>query len=108
MYNKIRFNNIYDIFIIFILFLKIVYYILFISLSILHKYNITNKTIENLDYWNKKINFVFNVLISILIIYIFNPFYNNLHLIDLNLKLLFFAFGFIYLLSANWNIFYES
>ena len=111
IFNKIKYDNLYDIFILFILFIKIIFYLLFIITYLLEKYNkkynnIDKKIIENLNYFNKRINIIFYILIFILIIYIFNPFHNNLHLIDFNVRFLLFTFGFIYLLSAEWNIFF--
>lgn len=112
-YNKIRYDNLYDNCILLILFIKIVFYILFIIIYLLKLYNkkyhtINHKLIEDLDYYSKRINIVFYILISILIIYIFNPFYNNLYLIDFNVRFLLFTFGFIYLFSANWSIFFKK
>jgi len=109
-FGHLKFNNFYDIFIIFILIIKFIYYLLIIILFILEKYNnkyhtINDNTINNFKYWSEKINFIFYALISLLIIYIFNPFTNNLYLIDFNLKFLLFIFGFIYLASANWSTF---
>jgi hypothetical protein len=112
-FGPVKFDNFYDIFIIFILIVKIIHYLLAIILFILKKYNnkyhtISDNTLNNLKYWSERIDFVFYGLISLLIIYIFNPFINNLYLIDYNVKFLLFVFGFIYLASANWSIFLKE
>lgn len=109
-FGSLKYNNFYDIFIIFILTVKFFYYLLIIILFILEKYNnkyhtISDNTINNLKNNSERIDFIFYSLISLLIIYIFNPFTNNLYLIDFNVKLLLFIFGFIYLASANWSMF---
>jgi uncharacterized membrane protein YbjE (DUF340 family) len=113
IFNYLKYDNPYDIFIIFILIIKIIHFILAIILLALNLYNkryhsISDKTLDGIKYWSDRIDFIFYALISLLIIYIFNPFYHNLHLIDFNVKLLLFVFGFIYLSNANWSIFFKS
>ena len=45
---------------------------------------------------------------SILLIYLFNPRFNRELLINGETKLLLFLFGFVLILTAKWNIFFEE
>ena len=66
----------------------------------------TQEKIENLKL---HIELLFKFLMSMLIIYIFNPRYNRIHLINYEVKLLFFLFGIILVVTAHWKeIFNES
>jgi quinol-cytochrome oxidoreductase complex cytochrome b subunit len=67
------------------------------------------KTQQNIEYWKIHIELLFKFLMSILLIYIFNPRQNRIHLINYEAKLLFFLFGIILVFTANWEqIFNES
>ena len=48
------------------------------------------KTQQNIEYWKTHIELLFKFLMSILLIYIFNPRQNRIHLINYEAKLLFF------------------
>lgn len=67
------------------------------------------KTQQNIEYWKIHIELLFKFLMSILLIYIFNPRQNRIHLINYEAKLLFFLFGIILVFTADWEqIFNES
>ena len=67
------------------------------------------KTQQNIEYLKIHIELLFKFLMSILLIYIFNPRQNRIHLINYEAKLLFFLFGIILVFTANWEqIFNES
>jgi predicted neutral ceramidase superfamily lipid hydrolase len=73
---------------------------------------VNKKTDSDLDkiivYWKKRIQFVFVILISLLIIYLFNPIYDHKALINSQIKILLFIFGFILFITAKWNTFFEE
>jgi hypothetical protein len=67
------------------------------------------KSMENIKFWKERIEFIFITLMSILLIFLFNPRYNNIIMIDKETKLLLYLFGFVLLLTENWSSFiYES
>ena len=82
-----------------------IYFIIFIKsllfvLAVSHIYmKINNKTNSNLDkrivYLKKIDEFIFEVLMAILLIYLFNPMYDHKALFDSHVKILLFLFGFI-------------
>ena len=63
---------------------------------------------KNIEYWRNRIEFIFVILMSILLIYLFNPRFNRELLINGETKLLLFLFGFVLILTAKWNIFFEE
>jgi len=61
--------------------------------------------LNKLQYWKDRVEFVFVFLMSILLLYLFNPYANNVHRITKETKLLLYLFGFILILTAQWNVF---
>ena len=101
-------NN-FELYIYLIIFIKIC----FITLAIAHEYlKRTNKSGSELDekvlYWKGKIELLFKASMSFLLIYLFNPRYSRENLINYETKLLLFLFGFILLITANWNAILEE
>ena len=99
----------YNIYVTFIFLIKIG----FILMALLHVYlKFKGKEQSNLDkkilYWKERFEFIFIALMSILLIYIFNPRTNNSILIDKETKLLLFLFGFVLLITAKWEIFIKE
>jgi hypothetical protein len=58
---------------------------------------------EKIENWKKHIELLFKFTMSILLIYIFSPRYNRVHLINYEAKLLFFLFGIILIVTAQWK-----
>lgn len=99
------FNN----FIIFIIFIKV----LFIIFSLIHLYfklKGDEKNAMNITavYWKMRLEFIFTISMAIVLIYLFNPRYNNEKLITSEVKLLLYLFGFILLIIAKWGDFIKE
>ena len=99
----------YTMYIFLIFFIKIIYVIL----TSTHVYlKMKGKTGTEFDkqimYWKERFEFVFIVLMSFLLIYLFNPRYNRLFMINHETKYLLFLFGFILIITAKWNIFVQE
>ena len=113
----------------FIFFIKIIFIILAITnlylkkqIPVEEKENKENKenkksykikkqveTQQKIEILKLHIELLFKFLMSMLIIYIFNPSQNRIHLINYETKLLFFLFGIILVATADWKqIFNES
>lgn len=56
-------------------------------------------------FWKKRIEFVFIILMSLLLIYLFNPRQNNSNNLNFETKLLLYVFGFIMIITAKWSTF---
>lgn len=87
--------------------------IVFVILAFVHMYlKFKNKAKTDLDkevlFWKERIEFIFTALMSVLLIYLFNPRKNRMFMIDNETKLLLFLFGFILIITANWKIFFKE
>lgn len=85
----------------------------FILMAITHVYlEMKGKEKTDLDkkilFWKERFEFIFTALMSVLLIYIFNPRYNNFNLIDKETEVLFYLFGFVLIITAKWRIFFEQ
>jgi len=85
----------------------------FILMAISHIY-LKSKGEEDSDldkkfkYWKERFEFIFIILMAILLIYLFNPRYNNQVVIDKEMKILLFLFGIILIITAKWSAFFEE
>jgi uncharacterized membrane protein YiaA len=57
------------------------------------------------SYWKERVEFVFVILMSFLLVYLFNPRQNRNNMINGETKLLLYLFGFVLLITANWSTF---
>ena len=99
----------YTIYISIIFLVKIV----FVILAFTHLYlEFKNKSKSDLDkqvlFWKQRFEFIFIILMSFLLIYLFNPRKNRLFMINNETKLLFFLFGFVLIITADWKIFLKE
>ena len=99
----------YNMYITFIIGIKVI----FVILASGHLYlQIQGKTDTQLDknivYWEKKVEFVFITFIACLLMYLFSPNTDRSILIDHETKLLLFLFGFMLLITANWEEFFTA
>ena len=79
--------------------------LLFILLVIVDIYYTFNKETQHIYaqkviYWKDKIGFIFSILMSLLLIYIFNIFNPNLQIINKTTIILFFVFGISLILTS--------
>ena len=103
---EIKFEKWIDYLIFFIILVKII----FIVLAIGHIYfsHSTIKQAKNIDdkliYFKERIEFIFIISMSILLIYHFNPRFSKKP-INSETSLLFFLFGWILIITAKWGLF---
>ncbi len=103
------FETTLDLFLAFIIFIKIIFAIstvghiifTFIPDSILGK-----KYDSKLVYWKERTEFIFIASMAILLIYHFKP--GNNKPINRETSILFFIFGWITLITANWGLFFTE
>ena len=96
--------NKFNMYVSFIFFIKMGFILLAIShlyLKIKHKDH--TPVDEKIIYWKKKVEFIFMILMAILLIYLFNPRTNRSIMIDYETKVLLYLFGIILLLTAKWD-----
>jgi hypothetical protein len=92
-----------------IIFIKAVFIISTIGHLIFSHYNKNSTMSHNLDkkfsYWQKRTEFIFIILMSILLIFIFTPWHNHKKYITKEMNILFYLFGFILIITADWSLF---
>lgn len=101
--------NKYDIYIYLIFVIKIG----FILMALSHTYmKVTGKIDTDLDkifiYWEERFEFIFVILMAILLIYLFNPIKQRMVMINGDTKILFYLFGFVLLITADWSVFFKE
>ena len=87
--------------------------LLFILMAVIHiilkiKGKINSDLDKKILYWKERIEFVFIILMAILLIYIFNPRIPHTNLLNFEVKLLFYLFGFILIITADWKLFFHE
>lgn len=96
----------YDMYITLIFIVKIVFIILAVyRLYLKFKKPQDKKSLELIESWKGKFEFIFISLMSILLVYLFYPRANRISMIDNETKILLYLFGFVLLLTENWNSF---
>ena len=93
----------------FITAIKFVFFILaIIHLYLRSKGQADSDLGKNIEYWKERIEFIFVILMSFLLIYLFNPRYNNKVLLNFETNLLLYLFGFILIITAKWSLFFKE
>lgn len=64
--------------------------------------------ITDLEYWKRRFEFIYIMCMSILLIYLFNPYQKTLPLITKETRYLIFLFAFILITTANWSLFFKE
>jgi cytochrome bd-type quinol oxidase subunit 2 len=82
----------------------------FILTAVTHTYlKLKGKTNSDLDkkvvYWKERLEFIFIVLMAVLLIYLFNPRKQKPEIIDGETRILLYLFGFVLLITAKWGDF---
>lgn len=83
---------------------------IFVILTFITLYNrargkkYTNEN-EIITYWKNRTEFVFIISMAALLIYVFNPRASKPVVLTSETRMLFYLFGFVILLTADWDIF---
>jgi hypothetical protein len=102
----IAMKNSVDYYIVFIFIIKILFAITAaIAFYLAHTKKNEGAFYEDIVYWRDRFEFIFVACVSTLIIYFFNPRNKKPLDFDFETKLLFFIYGWIVLIKANWQIF---
>ena len=103
---RIKLETSIDFFLLFIVIIKFIFVLAAIGHIILS--HSTNKKAANADpkliYWKERTEFIFIISMAILLIYHFNPRWPQKY-INSETSLLFFLFGVVLIITADWNIF---
>ena len=93
-----------------IILVKIIFIILAVYLQFIkHKNPNDKKLIDKFQNYKEHAEFLFKALMSAMLIYVFNPRLNNLYLLkNYETRLLFYLFGFILIITAEWKVFIQT
>lgn len=64
-----------------------------------------NSLVNKISIYKERADFIFVAMMSLLLIFLFNPRENNILLINKETKMLIFLFGVILIITANWKLF---
>ena len=64
-----------------------------------------NAKVMKVNFWKERVEFIFVILMSLLLMYIFFPRASRINLINSEVKLLLFLFGIVLIITANWSTF---
>jgi len=96
-------------FIYFIIFIKVMFVLMFFSNQYLSKispnFDIKNQYEAITGFWKERTEFIFMVSTSILLILVFYPWRKREWALDTEMRVLFFVFGWVVLLTSNWSLF---
>jgi hypothetical protein len=102
----VKFISYLDLLVFFIIFIKIVFILSAIGHLILSQLAVGQALNSKLVYWKERTEFVFIISMAILLIYSFRI--NHEQPITKETSLLFYLFGWILLITANWSIFIKE
>jgi len=92
-----------------VIFIKLIFVVLAVSNLYMKAKKKTDSDLnKKIEYWKERVEFVFEILMAFLLIYLFNPRFDHKSLIDPHVKLLLYLFGFILLITAKWSTFIEE
>jgi hypothetical protein len=99
----------FDIYITFTFTVKILFIVLALTYIFIKVkgYEKTNTAVK-IKYWKEKVEFIFTILMALLLIYLFSPRANRTTMIDRETKILFYLFGFVLLITAKWEDFFKE
>jgi len=96
-------------YVILIILVKVLFVILAVShLYLQFRHKSDSETDKKIVYWKERVEFVFITLMSLLLIYLFNPRSTIDAKLDFETKLLLYLFGFILLITAKWGLFFKE
>jgi hypothetical protein len=102
---KLNLDTKLDYYVVFLIIIKCIFASAALGhLLLAHTDTSFDKYDSTLVYWKERTEFVFITSMSILLIYYFHPFVKS-DPMSHETKLLFFIFGWILLITANWKIF---
>jgi hypothetical protein len=101
--------NSYHIFVSIIIITKTI----FVILALIGRYlQFTNQEYSSLgtqvDFWKSRVEFVFIFLMSLLLIYLFNPKRDRKAMINKETELVLFLFGIVLIITADWSDFFKE
>jgi hypothetical protein len=99
--------TLFHIYVYFLVLLKTLFILGAIYLAYLKKKNGNEETIEKIEYWKQRCEFVFVIGMAVILIITFTPWRSKV-IIDYETRLLLFMLGWILLITAKWSDFFHQ
>jgi hypothetical protein len=100
--------TLFNIYVYFLFILKTLFILGAIYLFYLKKKGGNEETIEKIEYWKERCEFIFVIGMAVILITFFTPFRPKIAVIDYETRMLFFMLGWILLITAQWNTFFKE
>jgi hypothetical protein len=106
--------KVYNSCIYFIFFVKIIYLLTNLAVKYFKHIEQNDKQkkyaglISSLEYWSERTEFVFIISMSVLLMFLFNPWHVRVPSIDKETRTLLFLYGFIIIFTADWGLFFKQ
>lgn len=99
----------YDVYVSIAILVKVIFVILaIVDLSYKVKKQTNSPKDKKIIYWKDRMEFIFTIMMALLLIYLFNPRSSKIIGLDTETKILLFLFGIILIITAKWQIFFEE
>ena len=99
----------YDVYVSIAIWVKVIFVILaIVDLSYKVKKQTNSPKDKKVIYWKDRMEFIFTIMMALLLIYLFNPRSSKIIGLDTETKILLFLFGIILIITAKWQIFFEE
>jgi uncharacterized membrane protein len=109
---KVNVEKMLEVAIYIIIGIKVIFLISAISSVIFSHYQkdspLSQSLVTKFGYWKERMEFIFIILMALLLIFIFTPWHNHKKYITKEMSLLFYLFGFILIITAKWSAFFEE
>ena len=100
--------TLFHIYVYFLVLLKTFFILAAVYEVYLKKSGGDKKTIETIEYWKMRCEFVFVVGMAVILITFFTPFRPKMAVIDYETRILLFMLGWILLITAKWSEFIKQ
>jgi hypothetical protein len=99
----------FNIYITFAFIVKLIFIVLALTYIFIKTKGKENSSLAiKIKYWKERVEFIFTILMAILLIYLFSPRANRTIMINHEAKLLLYLFGFVLLITAKWGEFIKE
>lgn len=109
---KLNVEKMLEVAIYIIIGIKVIFLISAISSIIFSHYQkdspLSQSLASKFSYWKERMEFIFVILMALLLIFIFTPWHNHKKYITKEMSILFYLFGFILIITAKWSAFFEE
>ena len=99
----------YNAYLLLIVLIKVGFYSMVLTeLFLKHKGDESSHLYKTIVLWEKKFEFIYILLVGLLLIFLFNPFFPKTNMINKETKIILFITGIILTIRAKWYVFTDE